>query len=70
VRWLLVSLLAASLELSLAPESAQTKTPLSARMQRAANFYRTGTAFRDGFMGVVAAQKGHRLIYEGGYEPL
>jgi hypothetical protein len=66
VRWLLVSLLVASLELSLAPGSAHTKTPLSARMQRAANFYRD----RDGFMGVVAAQKGHRRIYEGGYEPL
>lgn len=36
---------------------------LSARIQRAAAFYRK----RDGFMGVVAVQCSHRLIYESSF---
>ena len=63
MRSLLISLILASLELSRLPGPPQPDAVLSARIQRAATFYRG----RDGFMGVVAVQRNHHLIYESGY---
>lgn len=55
-------LILACVELSLAFGQSQT-LPFAERMQRSAKFYHD----RDGFMGVVAVQKDHRLIYQAGY---
>jgi CubicO group peptidase (beta-lactamase class C family) len=63
VRSLLISLTLASLGLATVPTPAQSESQISARIQRAAEFYRN----RDGFMGVVAIQRDHHLIYESGY---
>lgn len=59
----LILLILTSLELSSVPRPVQPEAQLSARIQRAAAFYRN----RDGFMGVVAVQRDHHLIYESGY---
>jgi CubicO group peptidase (beta-lactamase class C family) len=42
---------------------AQANTPLAARVQSAAKFYR----HRDGFMGVVGVQRSHHLVYGAGF---
>ena len=63
MRSLLISLIAASLELLLVIGPAQAEGRLSARIQHSARFYRD----RDGFMGVVAVGRAHHLIYEAGY---
>jgi CubicO group peptidase (beta-lactamase class C family) len=60
---LLISLILASLELLRVPGPVQPEAQLSARIQRAATFYHD----KDGFMGVVAVQRDHHLIYESGY---
>jgi len=43
--------------------SAQTAASISARIDRAARFYRN----RDGFMGVVAVSRDHHVIFQRGY---
>jgi len=63
MRSLLISLILASLELSSVSGPAPPEARLSARIQRAATFYRD----KDEFMGVVAIQRDHHLIYESGY---
>jgi CubicO group peptidase (beta-lactamase class C family) len=63
VRALLISLILASLEVSSVPGPALPEARLSARIQRAAAFYRD----RDGFMGLVAVQRDHRLVYVSGF---
>jgi hypothetical protein len=60
VRWLLILLILTSLALSSALAPVQPQAQLSARIQRAAAFYRN----RDGFMGVLAVQRDHHVIYE------
>ena len=47
----------------LAPAPALAATALAARMQRSARFYRD----HDGFMGMVAVQRNHHLIYRAGF---
>jgi CubicO group peptidase (beta-lactamase class C family) len=42
---------------------AQATTPLAARFQSSAKFYRD----RDGFMGVVGVQRNHHLVYGAGF---
>jgi CubicO group peptidase (beta-lactamase class C family) len=58
-----MSLAAQSNSLAALPASAQSDSQISTRIQRAANYYRN----RDGFMGVIAVQRDHHLIYESGY---
>jgi len=45
------------------PGLAHPESHLSARIERSATFYRG----RDGFMGAVAVQRNHHLVYESGY---
>jgi len=63
MRSLLILLILASLELIGLPGQMQPDGRLSGRMERAAAFYQD----RDGFMGVVAVQRDHHLVYESGY---
>jgi CubicO group peptidase (beta-lactamase class C family) len=63
VRSLLISLALISLGLATMYASAQSEAQMPARIQRAATYYRN----RDGFMGVIAIQRDHHLIYESGY---
>jgi CubicO group peptidase (beta-lactamase class C family) len=58
-----ISLAAQFNGLAALPASAQSDSQISMRIQRAAEFYRN----RDGFMGVVAVQRDHHLVYESGY---
>lgn len=60
---LLISLILASLAQTTAPGPAQPEAQLSARIERAATFYRA----RDGFMGMVAVHRDHHLVDESGY---
>jgi CubicO group peptidase (beta-lactamase class C family) len=59
VRALRIALILASLGLAHSAP-AQSGTQISERIQHAVDFYRN----RDGFMGVVAVQRNHQLIYE------
>lgn len=65
MRPLLISLILISLGLMKLPAHAQTQSDAqtSARIQRAAEFYRS----RDGFMGVIAVQRDHHPIHESSY---
>ncbi|WP_058188360.1 serine hydrolase domain-containing protein [Terracidiphilus gabretensis] len=63
MRSLLISLILASLGLSIVPAPARSESQMPTRIQRAAEFYHN----HDGFMGVVAVQRDHHLIYESGY---
>lgn len=64
MRFLMISLILAFLAPPLIGRPAQTGAPsLPTRIAHSAKFYRD----RDGFMGVVAVQRSHHLIYEVGY---
>ncbi|NYF81148.1 serine hydrolase domain-containing protein [Granulicella arctica] len=59
----LLSALVASFALAVQLASAQTAASVRVRIDRAAEFYRS----RDGFMGVVAVERDHQLIFQQGY---
>ena len=58
-----ILLIFASLGVSTTLAPAQSEAQMTTRIQRAAEFYRK----RDGFMGVIALQRDHHLVYESGY---
>jgi CubicO group peptidase (beta-lactamase class C family) len=59
----LLSALVISVTLAVSPISAQAVPSLPDRIDRAAKFYQD----RDGFMGMVAVVRDHRLIFQRGY---
>jgi CubicO group peptidase (beta-lactamase class C family) len=58
-----LSTLAVSFVLAIPPATAQAIPGLATRMERAAAFYQN----RDGFMGMVAVARDHKIVFQHGY---